>query len=89
MREGNRPPMLIQMGIVISMCPPRLQEHLQDMEDRIQNYQQLRAEIIRKVDLAEVTGRSSTSKSDSNMDIGGLANPDYASEEQWAWSQND
>ena len=81
--------MLIQMGIVISMCPPKLQEHLQDMEDRMQNYQQLRAEITRKVDLAEVTRRSSTSRSDSNMDIGGLANPDFLSEEQRARSQND
>ena len=90
MNEGNRPGMLIQMGIAISMCPPKLQEHLQDMEDRIQNYQQLRAEIIRKVDLAEVQKRNTRSSNDANMDIGGLANNDSWgdwSQQRGDWSQ--
>jgi hypothetical protein len=90
MNPDNRPPMLIQMGIAISMCPPKLQEHLQDMEDRIQNYQQLRSEIIRKVDLAEVTKRSTTASRSDYMDIGGLSNHDYEREdESWTWPQYD
>jgi hypothetical protein len=68
MNEANQPPPLIKMGIVISMCPPKLQEHLQDMEERLTSYAQLRAEIIRKVDLAEISKdhRNTGTKHDQN-----------------------
>ena len=76
MNADNQPPPLIKMGIVISMCPPKLQDHLQDMEERLTTYAQLRAEIIRKVDLAEMVkdhrSGSGGGRSSNDMDIGSL-----------------
>jgi len=74
MSPDNRPPLLIHMGIAISMRPPKLQEHLQDVGGRIQNYQHLRAEIIRKVDIAQVNRSTSRTekKYDDPMEVGGL-----------------
>ena len=86
MNEANRPPPLIKMGIAIGMCPPKLQEYLQDQEDRLQTYADLRAEIIRKVDLSEVTKEYNT-KHDKNgpspMDIGGLSGQHSDPAEWW------
>ena len=72
MNETNRPLPLIAIG----MCPPKWHEYLQDQEDRMQTYADLRAEIIRQVDLSEATKEHNT-KHDKNgplpMDIGGLS----------------
>ena len=51
MNDRNRPSELIKMGIVIGVCPGKLQDHVQDLDDRIQPYAQLRSELIRKIDL--------------------------------------
>ena len=89
MNEENRPPTLIRMGIVIGTCPPKLQGHLQDMEERLTTYAQLRAESIRKVDLAEIAKdiRSDRMKQDTGgnapMDIGGLSVPAQNPPEQY------
>ena len=38
MNDRNRPSELIKMGVVIGMCLGKLQDHLQDLDDRIQSY---------------------------------------------------
>ena len=89
MNADSQPPPFIKMGIVISMCPPKLQDHLQYMEERLATYAQLRAEIIRKIDLAEMVGdhRSGSSGKSSNvMDIGSLQ---QQNSDPWSYPRHD
>lgn len=98
MNETNRPNEMMKMGIAIGMCPPKLIEHLQNMEDRITSYGQLRAEIVRKIDLAEVNKQHiKHDTKDDHMDIGRLDNQNEQSDnresnhtddqwDSWTWT---
>ena len=97
MNDANRPPEMMMMAIVIGMMPAKLQDYLQDLEERIRTYAQLRAEIIRKVDLAEVRDMKSdrrTSVNTNDMDVSYLSgqslhnvsnDPYQWNDTSWSW----